>query len=139
MKVSISEAARRAGVKRTTIYRKLESGKLSKELGEDGQPCIELSELSRIYPRLVTDPVQRREDRKSTPENSGEITVLRQLVDVLKQDKEHLARQVERLNEQVDRERDVLVMLERERQLTLPPPAPSAPKKRTFWQWFNGR
>lgn len=53
MKLSISEAARRAGVTRVTIYKKLKAGELSKEAGEDGTPVIDLSELARLYPQAV--------------------------------------------------------------------------------------
>lgn len=54
MKLSVSDAARRAGVDRKVIYRKLASGEISREVGQDGKTTIDLSELARIYPNVVT-------------------------------------------------------------------------------------
>jgi hypothetical protein len=61
VKLTISEAARRAGVRRTAIYRKRDAGKLSRDTDRDGNPVIDLSELTRRYPHAVTDPGQRRD------------------------------------------------------------------------------
>jgi len=134
MKVSISEAARRAGVRRSTIYRKLDAGKLSKETGEDGQPLIDLSELARIYPRAVT----ARPDTHATPENKAEtaalqreIALLRELVDGLKQDKERLTDALDR--EQEERRR-VQALYERERTLAMPAPK-EARRSWSLWPW----
>lgn len=60
MKLGISEAARRAGVGRQTLYRKIESGALSKEIGAEGKPVIDLSELSRLYPQVVAAATMRQ-------------------------------------------------------------------------------
>ena len=54
VKLSISEAARRAGVERPTLYRKMKGGELSKEIDQDGKPVIDLAELARLYPHAVT-------------------------------------------------------------------------------------
>jgi len=70
MKLSISEAARRAGVQRQTLYRNIKEGALSKVNGEDGKPAIELSELARLYPQAVTDNAVTTD---SAPDNSGQV------------------------------------------------------------------
>ena len=57
MKLSISEAARRAGVDRQVVYRKIKSGAISKGTGEDGKPAVDLSELARIWPHVIEKSV----------------------------------------------------------------------------------
>lgn len=54
--VSISEAARRAGVSRITMHRAISKGAISKEIGNDGKPAIRLSELARAYPNADVAP-----------------------------------------------------------------------------------
>lgn len=78
MKVSISEAARRAGVNRKTIQRKLEDGILSKEIGNEGQPLIDLSELCRVYPNAIDDGTGERTDmgQEGTGESAGDFSLL---------------------------------------------------------------
>lgn len=158
MKLSISEAARRAGVRRTTLYRKLDKGTLSKETGDDGKPVIDLAELVRVYPHAVTEP-----GRQSPPSlvagRDMESVSLRQLVNVLKEDKERLQQQLDRaeaqhkeaLAEKENKFERVLAMLENaQRQLTAFRPAeptrqqapamsPPAPAPRSFWARLTGQ
>ena len=47
--LNLSEAARRAGVARTTLYRDIKKGKLSATTMHDGTRGIDLSELLRAY------------------------------------------------------------------------------------------
>ena len=49
-KFSISDAAKRAGVERTTLYRKIDKGELSAEIDAHGTKVIDASELLRVYP-----------------------------------------------------------------------------------------
>lgn len=48
-KVTISEAARRVGVARSTLLRHIKNGKVSKVIGKDGKPSVDTSELFRVY------------------------------------------------------------------------------------------
>jgi len=132
MKLSISEAARRAGVKRTTIYRKLGTGRLSKETDDNGNPVIDLAELARVYPHAVTDPGHKPWSGRDTSIREAETATLRELVAVLREDKERLTSELDRVRNEaraeVERERTererVLALLEAaQRQLT-PPPRP---------------
>ena len=52
-KVSKSQAARMAGVSRPTIDKKIKSGGLSCEKKEDGTVEIDVSELERVFGKLV--------------------------------------------------------------------------------------
>jgi hypothetical protein len=47
--VTISEAARRVGVARSTLLRHIKNGKVSKVSGKDGKPRLDTSELLRVY------------------------------------------------------------------------------------------
>ena len=53
-KNNISQAAKMTGKTRTTIYKKIKSGELSAELGEDGNRLIDTAELLRVFGDLVT-------------------------------------------------------------------------------------
>jgi len=50
--VTISEAARRVGIARSTLLRHIKNGKISKVIGIDGKPSLDTSELLRVYGRL---------------------------------------------------------------------------------------
>ena len=108
MKLTISEAARRAGVRRMTIYRKLEAGKLSKEADEDGKPVIDLAELARVYPHAVTDPDRNPEKSHDTPQTSAETAEVRELRALLEQERQ------ERQRERADKD-DVIADLRQQR------------------------
>ena len=47
--VTISEAARRVGIARSTLLRHIKNGKVSKVIGKDGKPWLDTSELLRVY------------------------------------------------------------------------------------------
>lgn len=47
----ISEAAKRANVERTTLYRRIKKGEISCQTDESGNKTIEASELLRFYPK----------------------------------------------------------------------------------------
>lgn len=54
--VTISEAARRVGIARSTLLRHIKNGKVSKVIGKDGKPSLDTSELLRVYGNLkITD------------------------------------------------------------------------------------
>jgi hypothetical protein len=100
VKLSISEAARRAGVDRATIHRKIREGVLSKEIGEGDRPFIDLSELARLYPLAVAPAQGARSDvpQLRTEERAGdsnglavEIAVLRERVSALERERDQLA------------------------------------------------
>ena len=54
MYVSLTEAAKKAGVSRATLYKRHREGKLSFHRNETGQQVIDMAELSRLY-TLPTD------------------------------------------------------------------------------------
>jgi transcriptional regulator of acetoin/glycerol metabolism len=108
VKLTISEAARRAGVRRMTIYRKLEAGKLSKETDEDGNPVIDLAELARVYPHAITASDRNPEKPRDTPGTSAETAEVREFRALLEQERQ------ERQRERADKD-DVIADLRQQR------------------------
>lgn len=101
MKLSISEAARRAGINRTTLHRRIGKGDISKEIGDDGKPVIDLSELARLYPAAVKGPEQAQHGAQHQSEQfeAGgllrENNLLRETVDDLRKERDRLLGVVE--------------------------------------------
>jgi hypothetical protein len=108
-KLTISDAARRASVERSTLYRRAQRGEISFEKGPDGKPRIDLSELLRVYPDADPSPhpatvAQTRSGQRTqqASESRGlerEIELLRQQVAMLQADKEDLRRRLDRAEE----------------------------------------
>lgn len=84
MFVNISEAAKLAGVSRSTLYRAIESGRLSK-----ADKGLDVAELERVYGRLRTPGEVVRGASTDRPKNAlvehlpGQLDVLRQQLDFL--------------------------------------------------------
>lgn len=94
MGLTLRQAAELSGTSRSTIHRALKNGKLSGGRLEDGAWDIDPSELARVFPWDIAEPVQR--DATGQDKNgSGE----RESV---------LAVRVEMLERQLDRERDTV-------------------------------
>jgi hypothetical protein len=149
VKLSISEAARRAGVSRTNIYRKLNAGRLSKEADDNGNLVIDLSELARLYPHAIDDP-GHLSDTTRTPHRApyvdSESAALRELVAVLQQDKDRLAAELDRVrtearvdadNARIERERLVGLIEGMQRQLADLRPKDDPPPPITRRRWWR--
>ena len=54
MQVSISEGAKLAGKNRKSLYRDIQSGRLSSSKSADGQRQVDIAELTRVYGSLET-------------------------------------------------------------------------------------
>lgn len=102
---TISGAAKLVGKQRSTLYRHIKNGKLSKGIDENGEPYIETAELVRAY-----GPLQEVQDRDSvsieqqaTPEKDSRNSVLFQEVETLRAEKlTRLERDLEDMREQRD-------------------------------------
>lgn len=104
MKLSISEAARRAGVNRTTLHRRIEKGEISKEIGNDGKPVIDLSELARLYPSVVKNEHVQQASQQAMQQPIEQVaadallrenSLLRETVDDLRKERDRLIGVVE--------------------------------------------
>ena len=128
MLISISEASKKWGVARTTIYRNIKSGKLSQVLGK-----IDHAEMVRCFgepsfgakqPSLQDDVLQQRTDtlQKRVEELERSIAATLQEKALLLQEKEWLMAQVDKAHE-------VIKLLEHRSQQV---PSNDKPKKSLF-------
>ena len=114
-KLSQGQAARAAGVSRTTIWRAIKDGRLSYEKAADGSFQIDLSELARVFPDAVAgrSEEQARASTLSThePEHANAYSALHALVQELKEDKTRLQGELDRAAEE---RKQLLTMLDRQ-------------------------
>ncbi len=110
-KVSISEAARMAGIARSTLYRVyIKTGIISTEKDFSGHPVIDVSELVRVFPALAAVSTPVSEEDKLNQYATGEKYRLLQadvcrLEDLLRAKNEELGRalaEIDWLRKKVD-------------------------------------
>lgn len=122
MQFTITEAAKLYGKQRKTIYRHLDTGRLSAGVRGDGKRAIDLSELIRCYgepPQAV--PASDTKKTHVTPQSDTPLThsLMAELVELNRRQADQLERMADRI------ERLELALL------ALPPPStPEAPKQR---------
>jgi excisionase family DNA binding protein len=138
--MTLSEAAKWAGVTRPTIHKALVSGRLSGRKDGDGQWRIDPAELERVYP--LHKPVDVSGKRAlSTPDivelmaaKDREIALLRELADQEKARATDLAAERDRLLGIVESTTRILTYQKPEMPLTLPrEAAPHANR----WAWWR--
>ena len=63
-RLSLTEAGRRIGVSRQTIYSYIRKGRLSASRESDGKPYIDLAELQRVFPDklIAPEPLQPEQE-----------------------------------------------------------------------------
>ena len=122
MQFTITEAAKLYGKQRKTIYRHLDTGRLSAGVRGDGKRVIDLSELIRCYgePSQAL-PTSASDTKKThdTPQSDTPLThsLIAELVELNRRQADQLERMADRI------ERLELALL------ALPPPStPEAPK-----------
>lgn len=77
MHFSLSEAAQKAGISRSSIYRLIDEGKLSATTDHRGKKVVELTELLRVFGSIQDETVQNKsqEEKKNKSVNiSGSIS-----------------------------------------------------------------
>ena len=130
--ITITEAARRAGVQRSTLYRKARTGGLSVIKGADGKNRIEMSELLRVYPDAeqgAAPPVngaqhrskQHLQQAENVAENASlrrELSLLREQVHDLRGERDRLLGVIEVQTKQIADQRP-------------------AKERQTFWKWLT--
>lgn len=97
---SMGEAARQSGMSKATIHRHIKAGKLSAVRNSDGSYAIDPAELFRAYPiakQAETVSVRHIETQELPPETDREISLLRERIEELKQDRDAWRQQAERL------------------------------------------
>lgn len=78
--LSMSEAARRAGIGRTTLWRKAKSGALSTTTFPDGSPGVDTSELFRVFPLETAEQPAEKHSGTETEQMKQEIKHLHEVI-----------------------------------------------------------
>lgn len=87
--MTLGEAAKQAGISKSTLSRAIKSGKISASRGEDGSYSIDPAELFRVYPPQHAThsgnvPMTRDATPTATPATPGEISALKAEIEGLK-------------------------------------------------------
>jgi hypothetical protein len=142
--ISLGQAAKLAGLGKTTIARAIKSGRLSATRRDDGGYHIDVAELERVYPlRAPAEPTGATGDatgpavRSATGDATGsdltgEIAALRATAALMRE-------QIADLREDRDRWRGVAERLAIAPPAPSPasPPEPEVTPKRSLWRWLR--
>lgn len=130
MGLTLRQAADLCGASRSTIHRALKSGKLSGNRLEDGAWDIDPSELARVFPWDISEPVQRDnlgQGREGTSEREAVLVVK---VEMLEHQLERERDTIADLRKRLDRAEDRVLALTSQ---TLPPTPELTPTRRRWW------
>ena len=136
MGLTLRQAADLCGASRSTIHRALKSGKLSGNRLEDGAWDIDPSELVRVFPWDMSEPVQRNDLGQGRERASEREAVLAVKVEMMEHQLERERDTIADLRKRLDRAEDRVLALTS--QPILPAPitltAPkSIPTRRRWW------
>jgi hypothetical protein len=94
-KVNLSQAAKLTGKNRTTIWRHIDSGKLSIERDRDGLPFVDTSELIRVYGEL--EPIATGSSGKKPHQATYDYEDLIAIVELLRKEQAEMKAEIENL------------------------------------------
>ena len=138
-KVSISEAARLAGISRPTIYKLMNSGQLNfTSVVKAGKTVknIDTSELIRVFGTIANLPSAKdftvNSEQEITQVNSPDLQHLQHKIELLQKENEGLKEAVVSRDEHISSLRQAMLLLEHKQdtQQPLPPPA-------KWWQFWK--
>ena len=124
MSYTLGEAAKAAGVSKTSVRRAMDSGKISAVKDDFGRWQIEPAELHRIYPPKTgtdtgTDTGNSQKEPNSNSSNSAlqvEVKLLREMIDDLKKERGKWEEQSNKWEEQSNK---VLITYETDKKAAL--------------------
>jgi len=138
-KVSISEAARLAGISRPTIYKLMNSGQLNfTSVVKAGRTVkiIDTSELIRVFGTIENLPAATgftvKTDQEITQVNTSDLQHLQHKIELLQKENEGLKEAVVSRDEHISSLRQAMLLLEHKQdtQQLLPPPV-------KWWQFWK--
>ncbi|EPM5252003.1 MULTISPECIES: helix-turn-helix domain-containing protein [Pantoea] len=138
-KVSISEAARLAGISRPTIYKLMNNGQLNfTSVVKAGRTVkiIDTSELIRVFGTIENLPAVTgftvKTDQEITQVNTPDLQYLQHKIELLQKENEGLKEAVVSRDEHISSLRQAMLLLEHKQdtQQPLPPPA-------KWWQFWK--
>jgi hypothetical protein len=80
-KLNLSQAAKAVGKNRVTLWRHINTGKLSAERDRDGNPLVDTSELLRVYGELKkhATPSNSKKQQSETPSYDELLLLVKEL------------------------------------------------------------
>jgi DNA-binding transcriptional MerR regulator len=120
--VSISEAAKLAGLSRTQIYRYISKGKVSVNKDDPNHPKIDTIELLRVFPKL--HPTERPDTYTTERPDTAKKELLLQRVHHLEELLQERDKRLQEKDERIGELKQALAMIGHQ---VTPPPA------RGFW------
>lgn len=138
-KVSISEAARLAGISRPTIYKLMNSGQLNfTSVVKAGKTVknIDTSELIRVFGTIENLPEAThftvKPEQEITQVNTADLQHLQHKIELLQKENEGLKEAVVSRDEHISSLRQAMLLLEHKQDT----PQPSAPPAK-WWQFWK--
>ena len=134
--VSISKAAKLAGINRSNFYTSyLNQGKISVVRDERNRPCVDTSELLRVFGSLKAEGLGIQQD--TTPSYTlGQNTTDSGLYPLVEQLKQQLAESKEREQQALEREQFYQQQLKELTQTIKLLEYKPEPPPRRGWQWW---
>lgn len=143
-KLTAAQALKTIEVSKATLYRDINSGKVSCEIDNKGRKVIDTSELIRVYGELKTPKTQETVSRNGSmkPQETGEtVSLLKQKIGFLESQLEDSKKREDDLQQQRERlyqERDKLLGIVENQQIQLLEDKREKPENPTNKQaWFN--
>jgi len=133
-KLSITEAARLYGKSRSTLYKQNKNGVLSFSAGDDGRPCIDLSEMIRVYGPV---PNQYTQENESERKNTHEERAVEALLETIKRQEKQLLQADEReawLRERLEQSQRQLDRAQQQIQLLTDQKPTKSSRNRPWWR-----
>ncbi|HCI9526057.1 TPA: helix-turn-helix domain-containing protein [Klebsiella variicola] len=138
-KVSISEAARLAGISRPTIYKLMNSGQLNfTSVVKAGKTVknIDTSELIRVFGTIANLPAAKdftvNSEQEITQVNTPDLQHLQHEIELLQKENEGLKEAVASREEHISSLRQAMLLLEHKQDTQQPSPPPA--KWWRFWK-----
>jgi len=107
-KVSVSEAAKLTGKSVKTIYRHIDTGKLSSSQNDNGSKSIDVSELQRVYGNLKLKNENDMNSQMSDTENQND----NQIRQLLQQENEMLKKLLDEKENHIVSLKQAMLLLE---------------------------
>lgn len=139
--VSISKAAKLAGINRSNFYTSyLNQGKISVVRDERNRPCVDTSELLRVFGSLKSEGLGIQRDTthyNTTGQNTTDTTTDSVLYPLIEQLKQQLAESKEREQHALEREQFYQQQLKDLTQTIKFLEYKPEPPPRHWWQWWR--
>ena len=138
MKLNKYQAAKAAGISRTTLDRHIKEGKISVGKDGTGKTVIDVAELERVYNEVDTDSTSHNvagEQSETSNDNKTvhlELEILREYLDRMESDRDRERRQLETVIDDLRKDRD---HWRQQATALLPDQRATAPQKAIEGRW----